>query len=186
MADGFESLLNQYDRGVIGRRQLLTGLLMLAAPAAATGAEPPKVIAPGLTLNHVHLYVANLEREIKFYGDVLGAKVYDTSPGTATMHLPGKPTWLSLTTTQDKPYINHVGFGVDFDQKGGDSAKIADAINKTYPASKARPTGPTKHGANTRSVYANDPDGIRFQIVPKDDDGWLPTGPIGSKVVKGE
>jgi catechol 2,3-dioxygenase-like lactoylglutathione lyase family enzyme len=185
MTDRFDTLLDQYDRGVIGRRALLGGMLALAAPAMATAAETPKAIKPGLNLNHVHLYISDLDKEIKFYKDLLGAEVHDTSPGNATMHLPGKPSWISLTVTKEKPYINHVGYGADFDQKGGDAQKVAEAINKMYPTAKARPTGPTVHGANTRSVYLYDPDGIYLQIVPKNDDGWLPTGPIGSKILKG-
>ena len=95
--------------------------------------------------------------------------------------------WISLTKyTEGKPYINHVGYGVDFDQKGGDATRVATTINKMYPESKARPTGPTIHGPNTRSVYLYDPNGIYLQIVPKEDDGWLPTGPVGSKILKGE
>ena len=45
---------------------------------------------------------------------------------------------------------------------------------------KFRETRPTVKGPNTRSVSMYDPDGIYFQIVPKEDDGWLPTGPAGS------
>jgi catechol-2,3-dioxygenase len=186
MADGFENLMDQYDRGVISRRALLTGVLALAAPAIAPAADTPKAVKPGVNLNHVHLYISDLDKEIKFYKDVVGAEVYDTSPGNATMHLPSKPAWISLTVTKDKPYINHVGYGVNFDQKGGDAQKVADEINKMYPTAKAKPTGPTIYGANTRSVYLYDPNGIYLQLVPKDDDGWLPTGPIGTAILKGK
>lgn len=184
MLDSLEGLMNQYERGALNRRQLMSALLLLAVPAGAA-AQTPKAVTPGLTINHVHLYVPDLDKAIKFYGEVLGAVVRDTSPDNATLLLPGK-AWISLTKyTDGKPYINHMAFGVDFDQKGGDATKVANAINKLYPEAKAKPTGPTVHGANTRSVYLYDPNGIYFQIVPKDDDGWLPSGPAGSKILKG-
>src|SRR5262245_30993994 len=118
MINEVDNIISQYDRGTLSRRQLMTALLALAASPAAA-AQAPKAVKPALNLNHVHLYIADLDREIKFYKDLLGAEVHDTSPGNATMHLPGKPAWISLTVTKEKPYINHVGYGVDFDQKGG-------------------------------------------------------------------
>ncbi len=188
MLSTMESLMDQYERGALTRRQLMSALLLLAVPSASQ-AQTQKATTPGLSLNHVHLYIADLDKSIKFYADVLGAKIRDTSPDNATLLLPGKPnpTWISLTKyTAGKSYINHVGYGVNFDQKGGDAVRVSNEINKMYPDAKAKPTGPTVHGANTRSVYLYDPNGIYLQIVPKEDDGWLPTGPVGSKIVKGE
>jgi hypothetical protein len=81
---------------------------------------------------------------------------------------------------------NHVGYGVAFDAAGGDSVRVAAAINKMSPASKAKVTGPTRSGPNTRSVYLYlyAPDGIYYlQIVAKEDDGWLPSGPAGKKIL---
>ena len=188
MMQAFERVLDQYERGVLNRRQLLGALAMLAVPSAAPAQSPTPggaaamAVSPALTINHVHLDVSNVERSIKFYSDVLGAVVRDTSPGNATITLPGRPTWISLTQTKEKPHYNHAGYGVKFDT----AKRIAADINKMYPSSKARETGPTVNGPNTRSVYLYDPDGIYFQIVPIDDDGWLPTGPVGSKILKGE
>lgn len=187
MVNEIENVVSQFERGAISRRQMVGALLMMAAPGAAA-AQAPKAVTPGVSLNHVHLYIPDLDKAIKFYSDVFGATIRDTSPNNATLSMPGKPGgWISLTKyTEGKAYINHVGYGVDFDQKGGDSVRVANAINKMYPEAKARPTGPTIHGRNTRSVYLYDPNGIYLQIVPKEDDGWLPTGPAGSKILKGE
>lgn len=182
MLNEIENVVDQFEKGKLNRRQLIGALLAVAAAPATAAQAQGKVIAPGMNLNHVHLYVGDLQRSIKFYGDLLGAKVHDTSPGNATMHLPGKPTWISLTETKEKPHINHVGYGVDFDS----AKRITEDIMKAYPGSKARETGPTTKGPNTRSVYLYDPDGLYLQIVPREDDGWLPTGPIGTKILKGE
>lgn len=188
MVNEIENVVSQFQQGGLSRRQLVGALMMMVAPGAAAtaSAQAPKGVTPGKNLNHVHLYIPDLDKAIKFYADVLGTTIRDTSPDNATLSLPSGG-WISLTKyTEGKAYINHVGYGVDFDQKGGDSVRVANAINKMYPESKARPTGPTVHGPNTRSVYLYDPNGIYLQIVPKEDDGWLPTGPVGSKILKGE
>lgn len=186
MLSTMEGLMDQYERGALSRRQLMSALLLLAMPSAGQ-AQTAKAVAPALSLNHVHLNVTDLEKSIKFYADVLGTKVRDTSPDNATISLPGKPMWISLTKTKDaKGSYNHAAYGMKFNQAGGDAVRLSNEINKMYPESKAKPTGPTVHGANTRSVYLYDPNGIYFQLVPSDDDGWLPTGPAGSKILKGE
>jgi len=187
MIGTMEGLMDQYDRGTLSRRELLSAMLLLAVPSGLAAQSPAKPIAPGLTLNHVHLYVLDVDKSIAFYGDLLGAKVRDTSPDNATLTLPGKSSWISLTKTKDpKATINHVGYGINLNTAKGDAARLAKEINDKYPESKAKPTGPTVSGPNTRSVYLYDPSGIYLQIVPKEDDGWLPTGPVGSKILKGE
>ena len=149
-------------------------MLLLAVPAAGK-AQSATPIAPGLTLNHVHLDVVDLDKSIQFYRDLFGATIRDRSPGgNATLSLPGeptKPTWISLTTTGEaNGRYNHVGFGIDFDAAKGDAERLAGEINAKYPESNAQPVGQTISGPNTRSVYVYDPSGIRFQILPKE--GW--------------
>jgi catechol 2,3-dioxygenase-like lactoylglutathione lyase family enzyme len=189
MLNAIETLVDQFERGGISRRDLVKALLLAALPASAAQAQTPAKapVVPALSLNHVHLNVLDLDKSIAFYGDVFGAKVRDTSPpNDATLMLPGAPTWISLTkTTRDtKGSYNHVGFGTNFNIAGGDSVRLSDAINRVYPEAKARPTGPTANGDNTRSIYLSDPSGISLQIVAKDDDGWLPTGQVGKAMLK--
>lgn len=190
MLNRIEAFIEQYEQGTLSRRQLISALLLLAVPAAGK-AQSATPIAPGLTLNHVHLDVVDLDKSIQFYRDLFGATIRDRSPGgNATLSLPGeptKPTWMSLTTTREASgRYNHVGFGIDFDAAKGDAERLAGEINAKYPESNAQPVGQTISGPNTRSVYVYDPSGIRFQILPKEDDGWLPTGFVGSKILSGE
>ena len=188
MLNGIEALVERFARGEMSRRQLI-GALLLLATAKEAQADTPSAIAPALNVNHAHFDVLDLDKSIKFYGDVLGAKVYDTNPGNATLELPGRPGWFSLTQLKEKEpkgHVNHVGIGVKFDSAKGDAERLANEINAKYPDAKAKPLGDTKAGKNTRSVYLYDPSGIYLQLVPKDDFGWLPTGVIGSKIRTGE
>ena len=184
MVNALKRVIDRYDRGAIDRRQFMNTLLVLtASTSAATAAQSTdRAIAPALSLNHVHLDVADIDRSVKFYGDVLGAETRDTAPNNVTLRLPGQPTWISLTKTDEPGHYNHVGYGVKFDS----AKRIAADLNAMYPESRARETGDTVEGSNTRSVYFYDPDGIRFQIVPSHADGWLPSGVVGSQILKGE
>ena len=185
MLNSIESLIEQFERGRISRRELVTALLLAGlVPAVAESQTAP--LAPARGLNHVHLNVLDLDKSIAFYRDVFGATVRDSAPPKdATLSLPGKPAWISLTkTSNDKGSYNHIAFGTRFNVAGGDAVRIADAINRAYPEAKAKPTGPTAAGENTRSVYLTDPNGITLQIVPIEDDGWLPTGQVGRAMLK--
>ena len=185
MINGIEAALKQYDRGALSRRQLISALLLLVPAAAEAQSDTP--IASGLTLNHIHLDVVDLDKSIQFYGDLFGATIRDASPGNATLSLPGKPAWISLTKIEEATgHYSHVGIGVDFDPASGDAERLAREINAKYPESNAQPTGATISGPNTRTVYVSDPSGIRVQILPKEDDGWLPGGPAGKRILSGE
>ena len=156
MLNGIEAFREQYERGALSRRQLISALKLLAAPAAGK-AQSATPIAAGLTLNHVHLDGVDLDKSIQFYGDLFGATIRDRTPGgSATLSLPGeptKPTWISLTTTREaNGRYNHVGFGIDFDAAKGDAERLAGEINAKYPESNAQPVGQTISGPNTRSV----------------------------------
>lgn len=185
MLNSINGLVDQFERGTLSRRQLIAALALLVTPGAAN-AQAPKPIATGMSLNHVHFDVTDLDKSIKFYGDLFGATVRDTAPNNATLLFPTKKTWMSLTkTNKEKGGYNHVGFGVPMKWNATDSERIAKAINEKYPDAKATPTGDTPGGKNTRSIYLYDPSGIHFQLNPVDDDGWLPSGVAGSKILKG-
>jgi hypothetical protein len=189
MVNSIRGLVDQYERGTLSRRQLIAALVLLAAAPGGADAQAPTPIVPGMSINHVHLDVLDLDKSIKFFGDLFGATVRDTAPGgNATLSLPGKPTWMSLTkVNRDKGGYNHVGFGVPMKWTTADVERIAKAINDKYPEAKATPTGDTVGGKNTRSIYLNEPtSGIRFQINPVGDDGWLPSGTVGTRILKGE
>ena len=70
-----EKLLNDFERGVLSRRQLAATLTGLAATAATM---PAALAAPSLkaiTLNHVTLRVPDLQKTSKFYQEFFSMKL---------------------------------------------------------------------------------------------------------------
>ena len=109
MAANLDGLLDQYDKGQLNRRQLLTGLALatggaLAGATTAQAAEPAP-LAPAMSINHVHLLVKDVKKSAEFYSFIFGAKPQgDRLPSYLTMSLPGaKPgngCWITLSTSR--------------------------------------------------------------------------------------
>jgi catechol 2,3-dioxygenase len=67
----------------------------------APAAVPRHTLDPRTSLDHVHLTVRNLEREVAFYRDVLGLQVHDRTDGEAA--LGAGQVLLRLTERPDAP-----------------------------------------------------------------------------------
>src|SRR5258707_11945393 len=80
-----EKMLNDFERGVLSRRQLAATLTGLAAAAAI---PTPALAAPSLkaiTLNHVTVRVPDLQKTSKFYQEFFGMKLAQVSTPASTM-----------------------------------------------------------------------------------------------------
>jgi catechol-2,3-dioxygenase len=129
-------------------------------------------------LNHAVLYVADLERSVGFYTDVLGFRRIPMTPdgfaGAAFLQAPDStndhdlglfeigstagPSGAGRTTVG----LYHLAWEVDtLDELERVAARLAEANALV---------GTSDHGT-TKSLYARDPDGLEFEVVwliPKD------------------
>jgi catechol-2,3-dioxygenase len=134
----------------------------------------------GLTrLQHLVLWVANVERSVRFYCDVLGFEVKRQYPNAAFLIIPG---------TQDD---HHLGL---FEQAGvrppdervarmyhsawevAGLADLATARRRLIEAGAL--VGQSDHGTSL-SLYAKDPDGLEFEVF------WTVPGgtPVGTRAL---
>ena len=115
-------------------------------------------------LQHIVLWVGNVERSVRFYCDVLGFEVKHRMPRAAFLKIPGTPD------------DHHLGL---FEQTG--VAAPAEHVARMYHAAwevaeltdlpRARRrlleagalVGASDHGSSL-SLYAKDPDGLEFEI----------------------
>ena len=127
----------------------------------------PDTLSPaaGARVGHVHLKVADLDRAIAFYSDVLGFEVQARRHGAAFLgadgyhHHIGLNTWESLGAPP--PPSGHTGLfhtAVLFP----DRASLARAVARVLAAGHAI-TGASDHGVS-EAVYLDDPDGNGVEL----------------------
>jgi catechol 2,3-dioxygenase-like lactoylglutathione lyase family enzyme len=148
-----DTLIAQYDKGQLTRRQLVQALAMLALPGAAA-AQPAAPAIPALSLNHVSLAVSDPEASKAFFQRTFGMPVVSTQ-GTG-INLALGTSFLGLYKMPNPGRVDHVCFGVDGYEVNAMAAKLeAQGIKATIRKDKPE-------------VYFTDPDGIRFQLENKD------------------
>ena len=146
-------------------------------------ASPPRPIDPRVGIGHVHLKVADLERALKFYRDVLGFEV--------TQMYGKEAAFLSAGG-----YHHHIGLNT-WESAGGPPpprgttglfhlailyptrAELADALRR-LTAAGIHLDGASDHGVS-EALYLRDPDGNGVELYrdrprdqwPRDADGKL-------------
>jgi catechol 2,3-dioxygenase-like lactoylglutathione lyase family enzyme len=126
---------------------------------------------PITRLNHAVLFVADVERSVAFYRDVLGFRrlsLAEGMPGAAFLQAPGStndhdlglfeigaaagPSGAGRTTVG----LYHLAWEVD---TLAELERVAGALSEAGAL-----TGASDHGT-TKSLYGKDPDGLEFEIA---------------------
>jgi catechol-2,3-dioxygenase len=129
---------------------------------------------PIVQLNHAVLYVRDVERSVRFYGDVLGFRVVNSMRGAAFVQAPG-------STNDHDLGLFQIGAGAGPSEAGRRTVglyhlawavdTLAELERLAGRLSEAGAlVGASDHGT-TKSLYAKDPDGLEFEvawIVPAD------------------
>ena len=147
-------------------------------------------IDPAVRIGHVHLKVADLDKALEFYCEVLGfqltqrygAQAAFVSAGDYHHHI-GLNTWLSEGGSP--PPTNATGLfhvAILYPTR----AALADAVRRLI-AADVRVQGASDHGVS-EAIYLSDPDGNGLELYwdrpaeewPRDDEGDLAmhTGPL--------
>jgi len=150
--------------------------LSLIANGPSSLVDPEKIEdTSGKRMLHTMLRVADLDRSLAFYCDVLGMQLLrqtDYPSGKFTLAFVGygpeeTHTVLELTYNWDQHAYDH---GNAF----GHIAIAVDAIEKTVQAMKeagvtvTREPGPMKFGGDTVIAFIQDPDGYMIELIERD------------------
>ena len=139
-------LLKTYEDGKLSRRELVQGLALLAAAsetASAAGFE-------GNGINHVSLYVSNLQRSSDYYQRTFGCKVNKRDGNNQLVFGKG---FLVLREGKPPGKVDHFAIGVDNFKKESVTADL-----------KARGVTPIDQQGGGFGFHVVDPDGYPVQI----------------------
>ncbi|WP_430788821.1 VOC family protein [Virgibacillus flavescens] len=123
-------------------------------------------------INHIHLKVANLERSLNFYQNILGFRVIEQQPHLAILTAGGSKPLLTIEQIESSVPLNkgktglfHIAFLLP---ERADLAKmLRHFMHKGYPV----------HGASdhivSEALYISDPDGNGVEIyTDRDPEEW--------------
>jgi len=143
-------LFDSYDQGRISRRGLVRALIPALAATHATAADTLTV----KSLNHVTLFVSNVERSRQFYQDLFTAPVVSKQANGINLAA-GPASFLGLYKTgpSSTPSINHFCFGID---------GTVETANVVLEKHGIKPTIRDRDGV--KELYFRDPDNVMVQL----------------------
>jgi len=160
MVERIEQIVTLFEQKRISRRQLVGALLAAAAgPSAAVEAEAPML--DGSVVNHVTMFVTDLQRSRAFYERLVGATVMYDGGRFYDMRLSGGTSFISIVQSAT-PRIDHLCIGIP----NFDTDQAEAMVRKEFPESRAAATSsqPGAPPITWRSVNLRDPDGNAIQL----------------------
>jgi catechol 2,3-dioxygenase-like lactoylglutathione lyase family enzyme len=168
MSVDLDSLLRRYETGTLSRRELLAVLaaVVAAQPATAQTAEPS--IGRVTQLNHVTIFVEDVQRSVAFYQRLFGMPVL--TPQDPGINLTAGGGFFGIYPAQGRPTgINHVCLGLEnFDA----DATLTKLRGQDLDAS-------IRLRGDTKELYFNAPDNVRIQLQDVRYRGGV--GPLGDR-----
>jgi catechol 2,3-dioxygenase len=160
--------------GSVLRKEYPPGMKSSTLAGPGPQLSPSRPIATGVSIGHVHLKVANLDRAIAFYRDVLGFEVTDRfgrhaaflSAGGYHHHI-GLNTWESHGGRPPGPGTTGLYHAAILYPTRAD---LADALRRLL-AHDIRIDGASDHGVS-EAIYLRDPDGNGLELYwdrPRED-----------------
>jgi len=164
MEEGMEAvvaqMVQQYERGVITRRELIQGIsaLALSAVGADASAQGTPSAFRSTKVHHISFQVADYARTRDFYVDLLGLKVSNDDPAAKQCFLHvGESVILARTARAGRtpPLVDHFAVGVSNWNKA-EAERALKARNLRYRPDPQVPND---------SFHLQDPDRYDLQLI---------------------
>jgi len=117
-------------------------------------------IHPATRIGHVHLTVADLDRQVEFYQEVIGLKLHSREGATAGLGV-GKEDLLRLTEVRSARRFRGTTGLYHFAILLPNRRELARAIGRLF--SLRYPNSPTDH-VMTKTTYLDDPEGNNIEL----------------------
>ena len=144
------SLLAQFEKGSLSRRELVQGLAMLAAGGTVAAAQD-NIDFKTADIDHVSIQVADLQRSVEFYQKMFVFSVVSEDKPLGIVRLGNTRTLVSLNRQSPAAIVDHFSIGVPRFTK--------EAATRYLTQRGARVGDDPYHG-----LHVKDPDGIYVQI----------------------
>jgi len=159
MNAAIERLVSRYETGALTRREFVTAIAALASGGLA-GAQAPKPQLPVRTLNHVTLFVSNVERSVTFYQQLFDLPVMsrqdngiNLAAGESFVGIYAAPG-ANGANGANSAHINHFCLGVE--RFNADETMKVCAEHGVESRIRMR--------GDVKELYFADPDGISVQL----------------------
>jgi catechol 2,3-dioxygenase-like lactoylglutathione lyase family enzyme len=143
-------LLSSYEKGLLSRRELVSGLAMLAAGTPAAAAAQDEIEFKDANIDHVSIKVTDLERSIAFYQKMFGFSVVSRADPDIIRLGNGK-ILVSINLGSPARTIDHFSIGIP-------------RFNAASAARYFTQRGAMPLQGDYAGFHIKDPDGINVQI----------------------
>lgn len=146
-------MVQRYESGRLSRRELIQGLMMLAAVGQVAAAEvAPDGALVAANIDHVSVLVSDLQRSVEFYRKLFGLSVLSEDKPHNIVRLGRKRVIISLRTEAPQGTIDHFGVAVENFNK--------DNVTRVLKQRGLNPQENWQYG-----FHIKDPDGAVVQFV---------------------
>jgi catechol 2,3-dioxygenase-like lactoylglutathione lyase family enzyme len=143
-------LVSRFEKGSLSRRELVSGLAMLAASGTAAAAQEGLDFRDA-NIDHVSIHVADLQRSVDFYQKMFGFTVVSQDQPGGIIRLGNAKVLVSLNHGSPAGIMDHFAIGIPrFTRESG--------------ARYLRERGATPLEGDYAGLHVKDPDGINVQI----------------------
>jgi catechol 2,3-dioxygenase-like lactoylglutathione lyase family enzyme len=143
------NLLARFEKGSLSRRELVSGLAMLAAGSTAAAQED--LDFGSANIDHVSIQVADLQRSVDFYQKMFGFSVISQDQPLGIIRLGTTRTLVSLNHQSPAGIVDHFAIGVP-------------RFSKESAARYLKQRNGTPEDDPYAGLHIKDPDGINVQI----------------------
>jgi len=146
-------LVARFEKGSLTRRELVSGLAMLAASATAAGAQEDLDFT-GADIDHVSIHVADLQRSVDFYQKMFGFSVVSQDQAGGIIRLGTTNVLVSLNHGSPAGIVDHFAIGIP-------------PFSRESAMRYLTQRGATPLQGDYAGLHIKDPDGINVQISQK-------------------
>jgi glyoxylase I family protein len=152
MESFISGLVSRFEKGSLSRRELVSGLAVLAAGGTAAAQED--IDFKGADIDHVSIHVADLQRSVDFYQKMFGFTVVSQDQPGGIIRLGNTKVLVSLNHGSPAGVIDHFAIGIP-------------RFSRESVARYFTQRGATPLEGDYAGLHVKDPDGINVQISQK-------------------